>query len=288
MSHYPVMLNEIIEFFSPCSLLTFIDGTLGGGGHAQAILSSHPEIKKFVGIDRDEEAISRCVEKLKSYKEKLWVIHGNFRDMKEFFQGEQFDGILLDLGISSYQLDEGERGFSFLKEGPLDMRTDLTQTLTAKSVVNTLSEKELGDIFREYGEERKWRKAAKAIVEARRKKKISTTKELCDVLYPVLGGQTRKIHPATLIFQALRIYVNDELNALKEGITSAISLLKPRGRLLVISFHSLEDRIVKYAFREAKHCDILTKKPLEAKREEIKINKRSRSAKLRAIEKCEV
>ncbi len=285
MVHVPVLLNEVIEVFAPCHLERFVDGTLGAGGHAMAILEHHPEVVEYIGVDRDEEALARSVKLLEMYRKKLTLVHGNFRDMGEFVEGG-IDGMLLDLGISSYQLDEAGRGFSFNREGPLDMRTDLSQQLTAKTVVNTFSEKELGAIFKEYGEERRWRSAAKAIVEARKKRKIATTRELCDVLAPVLG-KSRKIHPATLIFQALRIYVNDELNSLQEGLQTAISLLKPKGRLVVISFHSLEDRIVKQTFRASKEIVILTKKPLIAHREETRNNPRARSAKLRAIEKWE-
>ena len=204
---------------------------------------------------------------------------------------EKIDGIFLDIGVSSMQLDRPEKGFSLYKEGPLDMRMDASQDLDAARVVNTFSEKELGRIFLELGEEPRWRRAAHAIVEARKKKRFKTTTDLTEALKPVLtwGGRGgKKIHPMTLVFQALRIYVNDELGAIQGVIPEAIDLLAPGGLLGVISFHSLEDRIVKNAFREAaqnKKVRLLTKKPLIADLAEMKRNPRSRSAKMRFVEK---
>jgi len=283
MIHTPVLLKEILSLFS-IPMERFLDGTLGLGGHAEALLLAHPEIKRYYGIDRDPEALGLAEGRLGS---KLIPIHGSFVDM-DTLVSEQVDGILLDLGVSSLQLDKAEKGFSFMREGPLDMRMNPEDEIDAAYITNHYSEKELGRIFLEYGEERKWRQVAKAIVEARRRKKFETTFDLCRALDPVLK-RVGKLHPMTRVFQALRIEVNQELKVLERVIPIAIKMLRPGGRLAIIAFHSLEDRIVKYAFRhfmvEEKSVDILTKKPLEADREECRKNPRARSAKLRVIEK---
>lgn len=287
MTHIPVLLKEVLEGFAPLSLSCFVDATLGGGGHAEAILETHPEIETFCGIDGDPEALEYCQKKLHKYKNKITLIQGNFRNFRKIVPCETGEGALFDIGLSSMQIDEGDKGFSFSRDAPLDMRKDPNLKIDAKKVINTFTEDKLGEIFRELGEERYWRKAAKAIVEARRKKPITTTFELINVLENVLY-RTGKRHPMTLIFQALRIYVNDELKSLEEGICEAIEWLAPQGRLGVIAFHSLEDRIVKNLFRDKakeKKVILLTKKPFMATREEIRINPRSRSARLRFIEK---
>lgn len=291
MDHQPVLVESFINFFSGRSLKFFVDGTLGAGGHARLILEAHPEIEKFYGFDRDPEALEIASQNLTNYKDKVSFIHSNFREMDQYLEKESVDGMFLDLGVSSMQLDRPEKGFSFNKEGPLDMRMDPSQRLDAKSVVNSFSEKKLGEIFRDFGEEPRWRRAAAAIVEARRKKRIETTLDLVEALKPVLtwgGMRGKKIHPMTLVFQALRIYVNDELQGIQEGLMKGLELLKPGGRFAVITFHSLEDRIVKNQFRnfaQEKRVLLLTKKPLEASLEEVKENPRSRSAKMRLIEK---
>lgn len=281
--HKPVLLKEILDAFS-ISLERFIDGTLGLGGHASSIIEEHPELKSYFGIDRDPEALSIAQERV---GEKLVPIHGSYVDMDTLIEG-QVDGIMLDLGVSSLQLDKAEKGFSFMRDGPLDMRMNPEDPVDASYIVNRYSERDLGKIFLEYGEERKWRQAAKAIVQERRKKKIETTFDLCQALDPVLK-RSGKIHPMTRVFQALRIEVNQELKVLEEVIGKAIAKLRPGGRLAIISFHSLEDRIVKYAFRhfmvEEKVVNILTKKPQVADREECRKNPRARSAKLRVVEK---
>ncbi|NGX53695.1 MAG: Ribosomal RNA small subunit methyltransferase H [Chlamydiae bacterium] len=288
-SHKPVLLEEILSFLEGREVHTVVDGTVGAGGHSQALLEAHPEIEKLVGVDQDPEALAIASETLEPWKDKVVFVQSNFRDLKELVQEfGPIDGILLDVGVSSTQLDQPERGFSLSQDGPLDMRMDPEAFLDAATIINTFSERELGKIFRDYGEERRWRAAAKAIVEGRRKKKIKTTQELAQVLKGVLPWRGRKIHPLTLVFQGLRIRVNEELKVLEEVLPQAVELLQPGGRLCVISFHSLEDRIVKNSFRtmaKEKEVQILTKKPMIASREEIRRNPRSRSAKLRVVER---
>lgn len=283
MKHTPVLLTEILTFFKDVPLQTYVDGTTGAGGHALAILENHPELQTFFAFDRDESALEIARETLAPFKEHVQFIHSTFDRLDEYV--EAMDGMLLDVGVSSMQLDQPERGFSFYKGGPLDMRMDQSARLTAKEVVNRYGEKELMRIIRDYGEERRWRQAARAIVEGRQKKRIETTEDLVNVLGPVLGWKRKHMHPATLVFQAIRIEVNQELKQLENGIETAIRLLNPGGRLGVISFHSLEDRIVKQRFRKAaveeKNVEILTKKPVTALREEQLRNPRARSAKLR-------
>lgn len=291
MLHTPILIETFLSFFADKQIETFVDGTLGAGGHAKALLESHPEIQRFYGFDQDEEALGIAKKTLEAFAHKVVFINENFRQMRACVEEQSVDGIFLDIGVSSMQLDQVEKGFSFSKEGPLDMRMDPSQDLDAEKIVNSFSEKELGAIFRDLGEERRWRAAAKAVVEARRKKRLRTTLDLAEALKNVLtwGGQKKKIHPMTLVFQALRIYVNDELGAIEETIPIAIDLLASGGRMGVIAFHSLEDRIVKHTFiqyaRQEKTVQLLTKKPLIADSDEIKKNPRSRSAKMRFIEK---
>jgi 16S rRNA (cytosine1402-N4)-methyltransferase len=282
--HAPVLLDEVLDLFKDMNLVTFIDGTLGAGGHAFAILSAHPEIKQYIGFDRDPQAMALAKEKLEPFKEKVKIIHADYADLAEHVLAA--DGILLDIGVSSMQLDLAERGFSFSKEGPLDMRMNPHADLDAQYVVNHYSEKKLGEIFKEYGEERRWKMAAKAICEARKKYVISTTTGLVKALQPVIGFSSGPIHPATRIFQALRIEVNQELKQLEEGIKKGLSILNEGGRMAIITFHSLEDRIVKHRFKEEKAMKIITKKPITAQSAELRLNRRARSAKLRCIEKC--
>lgn len=288
MLHVPVLLHETLNFFSQSKLFSFIDGTVGMGGHSKAFLEQHPEIENFYGLDQDEAALECAAITLKEYEKKVRLIHTNFDQMSSLFPKESIDGILLDVGVSSMQLDTAERGFSFNNDGPLDMRMDKSQHLDAKKIVNTYSERDLGNIFREVGEERKWRAAARLIVELRTKKRFETTRQLVEALQKILPFPKRgQIHPATRIFQALRITVNDELNALKRGIEAAFVLLRPSGRLAIITFHSLEDRIVKHTFLKLANKTILTKKPLIATPDEVRLNPRSRSAKLRVLEKID-
>lgn len=286
--HISILVEEYLEFFSGKSLRTFVDGTVGAGGHARAILEAHPEIERFYAFDQDPDALEIAKETLKEFD--VTFIHDNFFAFDTHVE-EPIDGMFLDLGVSSMQLDRAEKGFSFSKEGPLDMRMDPESHPDAAWVVNRMSEKELGRIFREYGEERRWRRAAAAICEVRRKRPIKTTTDLVEVLKPVLtwGGSRKKIHPMTQVFQALRIFVNNELGGLEETLPKIVERLAPEGRLGVLTFHSLEDRIVKHTLRrlqvEEKVGSVLTKKPVIPREEELRANPRSRSAKLRFFEK---
>lgn len=302
MSHMPVLSDEVVQSFAGLKICTFIDATLGAGGHAKAILDAHPEIKSYIGIDQDEEALKLAKRNLLPFIEKMGFVKGNFGGLEEILKKrgiKEAEGFLFDIGVSSMQLDDPSRGFSFSKEGCLDMRMDRSKGLTAEIVVNTFSEKELEKIIWEYGEEREAKKIAKAIVSERQKKRVATTLSLAKIIEKV-KGRRGKIHPATLTFQALRIYVNDELGVLKSALEIAIDRLASDGRIGVISFHSLEDRIVKELFKKAakrghvnayaKERDrpkikILTKKPIRASFKEKKENPRSRSAKLRVGEK---
>lgn len=289
MAHISVLLQEVLQIFEGKSLSVFFDGTLGAGGHARAILEAHPEIERYIGCDRDPKALAIARKVLEPWGEKVELVRSDYADLPRVLKEKKvssIDGFLIDVGVSSMQLDERERGFSFLGDAPLDMRMDPEGELTAAEIVNRYSEKELARIFFEYGEERRSRQVARAIVEARKKKKFRTTAELVQVIKPV--ATKGKLHPATLVFQALRIVVNDELGQLQRGIAVAMERLSPGGRMAVISFHSLEDRIVKNAFRDAKGIvKILTKKPVGPTAKEMRENPRSRSAKLRAAQKGE-
>jgi 16S rRNA (cytosine1402-N4)-methyltransferase len=284
--HVPVLLREVLQVFEGKELKVFFEGTVGAGGHARAILESHPEIERYLACDRDSSALSLARKTLEPWEKKVEWIQGPFAELGRYLDErkiESIDGFLIDIGVSSMQFDESERGFSFRSDAPLDMRMDQSGETTAEDLINGLPEEELARIFFEYGEEFRSRAAARAIVAARRKRRIRTTHELVSVVEPVL--RRGKIHPATKIFQALRIAVNDELGQLKRGLDAAIERLAPEGRLAVISFHSLEDRIVKWRLREEGLLKILTKKPIGPSAEEMRANPRSRSAKLRAAEK---
>lgn len=306
MSHVSVLLKELLHYFDKRPLRYFVDATLGAGGHSEAFLKAHPEIELFVGIDQDPIARKIAQQRLDQWKEKVKIIPGNFKDLDTHLKSlgiEKADGIIFDLGVSSMQLDQPEKGFSFMREGPLDMRMDPTNPLTAEIIVNTWSEAELGRIFRDYGEEKYWRRAANALVKARQQKPITTTLQLAEVLKQSLPFNKKGIHPATLIFQALRIRVNSELEAIESVLPIAIDHLARGGRLAVISFHSLEDRIVKNVMRFAADdkmntsglggifldkepiVDLVTRRPVIPDDEEINQNPRSRSAKLRVVEK---
>lgn len=304
--HTSVLLEETLAFFRKQNLRYFIDGTLGAGGHSEAILKEHPEIERLIGIDQDPIAQKIAQERLLPWKGRIHYVQQNFSHLKKILNSLSIpgvDGILLDLGVSSMQFDQPEKGFSFMRDGPLDMRMDPFSELTAAEIVNTWGEDRLGRIFRDYGEEKRWRAAAKAIVTARSQAPIRTTLQLGTVLKAVLTSRKKEINPLTLIFQALRIAVNSELEVLQEVLPESIELLNPGGKLAVISFHSLEDRIVKNVMRFAASdkvdtsgigglfldkeplVDILTRKPVVASEEEIRENPRSRSAKLRVVEK---
>ncbi|MCB1113909.1 MAG: 16S rRNA (cytosine(1402)-N(4))-methyltransferase RsmH [Chlamydiia bacterium] len=299
--HKSVLWKEVLESFQDIDLKVFVDGTLGAGGHSGLILKAHPKIEKLVGFDQDPQALALAKQNLKPFESKIEFIADNFSNLSKHVSSA--DGILVDLGVSSMQLDQAEKGFSFRFEGPLDMRMNPEGELSAEEIVNQWDEKELALIFRDFGEEKKWRKAARIVVEARKSAPITTTKQLVDILEKPLFDPKSKIHPLTRVFQALRIATNRELDVLKAFLPQALQVLNPGGRLAVISFHSLEDRIVKRFFRD-KASDkvsteglggvfldkepegkVLTSKPIEAKDEEIQENPRARSAKLRVFEK---
>lgn len=291
--HLSVLPAETLALLKPERGGIFVDGTLGMGGHSQLILEkaqASGAAIRLLGIDQDTEAITLAHGLLGENIEYAW---GNFADISSILKERSIpkvDGILLDIGVSSYQLDTPERGFSFQTDGPLDMRMDGQGTVTAASILNTWQEYKLADLFFRYGEERLGRKIARFICEDRVKTPFKETKQLVDLImraYPP-PARYKKPHPATRVFQALRIEVNQELTVLEQGIKGALSCLAPGGVLAIISFHSLEDRIVKQAFREAAAegaFELLTKKPIIAHEEELAENPRSRSAKLRGIMK---
>ena len=313
--HTPVLLKEVVEILNPQPGEFFVDGTLGGGGHAVEIIKKISPNGKLLGVDWDKDAIERLKIvfargkspeglKLKDYKNVI-LINNNYANLPEILKKIRkadpsiplrASGLILDLGFSSEQLEKSGRGFSFLKNEPLDMRYSQEMSnekgemrnLTAVEIVNSFNEKDLADIFYKYGEERFSRRIAKKIIEERRKKRILTTLDLVEVIKKAAPRSYEKgrIHPATRVFQALRIYVNDELGNLEKLLKNIDKIIKNKGRIAIISFHSLEDRLVKNYFREmAKKgmAEILTKKPITATLEEIRKNPRSRSAKMRAI-----
>lgn len=291
MSHIPVLQKEVIKYLDPKPNEDFIDCTIGEAGHTVAILERNTPKGKVLGIDWDSEMIKNLKVKLRAKKEKerIILICDSFINLEEIVKKEKFSsvsGILFDLGFSSWDLEESERGFSFLKEELLDMRYNLQNPLTAEKILNFWSKLEIERILREYGEEQFSEKIAEKIIDFRRIKPIKTTFELVEIIKRVVPFQYqhKKIHPATRTFQALRIAVNDELKNLEVALPQAVKILAPKGRLVVISFHSLEDRIVKNFYRSYafKKINILTKKPIKPQEEEIKINPRARSAKLRA------
>lgn len=289
--HTPVLLQEVITYLDPQKGESVIDGTVGLGGHAKKLCSLVGEQGRVLGIDQDEKALTHAEKTLEGCRSE--VVRGNFKDMKELAHSvgiEKAQKILLDIGLSSLQLADISRGFSFKEDSPLDMRFGEGARYTAQEIVNSWTTDELVQIFEEYGEERFSERIAKGIVEARKEKEIRTTYELVEIIESAVPYfyTKRKIHPATKTFQALRIAVNDELSALLSVLPQAWELLEKQGRLAVISFHSLEDRIVKNFYKDKKKEGVgivLTKKPIRASREEIIQNPRSRSALLRVIEK---
>lgn len=306
--HKSVLLQECIEGLNIKENGIYVDGTLGGAGHSSEILKKLSSKGKLIGIDRDEEALKAASQRLKEY-ENVVYLHGNHDDIKELLKSIQIDkvdGILLDLGVSSYQLDERARGFSYMGEATLDMRMDKTQELTAKDVVNNYTEEKLSRVIEEYGEERFAKNIARNIVKDRQISPIETTMQLVDIIRKSIPISKQKDgHPAKRTFQAIRIEVNNEIEPLKETIRNCIECLKPEGRLCVITFHSLEDRAVKQAYSDAEgkctcpkdlpYCvcgyhsegKIINKKPIVASKEEQEENSRSKSAKLRIFEKAQ-
>ncbi len=306
--HVPIMVREVLTLLAPERGGVFVDGTLGGGGHAEAVLRRLPAGGRLFGIDRDGEALAAAGARLSPFEDRFTAIKGNFFDMKPLLAAhgvEHADGILLDLGVSSHQLDKAERGFSYKAEAPLDMRMDQTASLDAYAVVNTWPKDELVHIFYEYGEERFSQRIAERISAEREKHPIETTTRLAAIVKDAIPTKFRNEpqHPARRVFQAIRIAVNSELDGLADAIDSAAGLLNPGGRLVILTFHSLEDRIVKNVFRRMENpctcpksapvcicgrkptARVLTRHPLTADEAEQSENSRSTCAKLRAIEK---
>ena len=300
VAHVPVLVQEVIRYLAPARDGLVADCTLGAGGHAAALLEAYPGLR-LIGIDRDPQARRLAEERLGEHRGRVRILDGNFAELGALLRAagvDKVDGVLADLGVSSMQLDTAERGFSFRREGPLDMRMGAGQ-LTAREIVNRYSEAELQRIFREHGEERRARRIARAVVQAREREPIETTRELRRVVHrSVAGGRRQRIDPATRIFQALRIEVNQELAGLSRLLDQVMTLLAGDGRLVVISYHSLEDRLVKHRLRdmargeideatgrrrsESRLIEVLTKKPVRPTPAEVAANPRARSARLRA------
>lgn len=309
--HISVLMNETIESLQIKPEGTYVDGTLGGAGHASMVCSRLSGKGRFVGLDQDKDAIAVSTERLKKFGDRVTIVKSNYLHMKQVLKElgiDRVDGILLDLGVSSYQLDNAERGFSYRQDAPLDMRMDTEQGVCAKDIVNGYEESELMRIFREYGEERFAKRIAANIVRTRQKKELETTMELVDIIRDSLPAKARngKGHPAKRVFQAIRIECNRELEVLRESLDEMVELLGDRGRLCVITFHSLEDRIVKTNFRKNENpcvcppdfpicvCGkqsrgkVITRKAILPSEEEQQSNPRSKSAKLRVFERnCE-
>ena len=312
--HIPVLYDRVVEFLKPKPDGVYIDGTVGLGGHSAAILETSAPDGRVIGIDLDVEALSIAEDRLRAFGERCSLVNGNFAEMDVLLERHSVhtvDGILLDLGVSSLQLDTPHRGFSFSHTGPLDMRMNPREALgsdrntagTAMQVVNDSPMDVLADIFKRYGEERFAKRIADRVVRARQQEPITTTTQFAEIVKQAVPQKASKIHPATRVFQALRIHVNAELENLEAGLDVAVSLLKLKGCLCVITFHSLEDRIVKHRFQTwAKTCicppktpvcicehspsvEILTKRPVLPNETEIQQNPRARSAKLRAVRK---
>ncbi|MDR2879896.1 MAG: 16S rRNA (cytosine(1402)-N(4))-methyltransferase RsmH [Fusobacteriales bacterium] len=303
--HKPVLFDEVIENIVTNKEGVYLDCTLGGAGHTQGILENTSEKAVVIAIDQDDDAIEFAGKKLENYKGRIKIFKDNFKNLDTvlYMAGyEKVSGILMDIGVSSYQLDDIERGFSYKYEAKLDMRMNKSAKISAYEVINKFSEQEIADILYKYGEEPKSRRIARKITKARKEKSIETTTELADIVIRAIGKSMKK-HPAKRTFQAVRMYVNKELEVLEEALEKAVELLEDRGRLLVITFHSLEDRIVKNKFREfEKPCKcppnipvcvcgkeslgkVITKKPIVAGESELKDNSRAHSAKLRVFER---
>ncbi|MBI3316556.1 MAG: 16S rRNA (cytosine(1402)-N(4))-methyltransferase RsmH [Candidatus Omnitrophica bacterium] len=293
MPHKPVLLKEALELLHLGPGSVVVDGTLGSGGHSLEILKQMDAEGCLIALDQDPESLKRC-QPLFEKDSRVSLHHSNYLEMDQVLERlnvKAVDAVILDIGVSLDQLESSERGFSFLRIGPLDMRMNPYQSVSARDLIHDLSQKELEAIFRNYGEERLSRKFSERICKARESERIETTEDLIRVLLGRRSGTKPaglRRHPATKVFQALRIAVNDELEVLKEGLPRIWKSIKVGGRLVVLSFHSLEDRIVKQTFREwarSGEAFDLTKKPMMPTREEMRINRQSRSAKLRAVEK---
>jgi 16S rRNA (cytosine1402-N4)-methyltransferase len=292
LDHFPVLYQEVLDGLSPEEGQIFVDGTLGAGGHAKGLVSKLGLVGSLYAFDADESAIELAKKSLSEFSNVVYC-HHNFAEMKSVLMQKKIagvHGILLDIGVSSMQIDQAERGFSFRdeNEGALDMRMNRSRGLTVAEYLKRVTKNELEQVIKDYGEERYFRRIAGAICSEREKRKIVTTKDLADIIRQAIPGPKGKIDKATRTFQALRIKINEELDVLKKVIPEAVDMLLPGGKLAIITFHSLEDRIVKWGFRElqdANKVKILTKKPLLANDEELRDNVRSRSAKLRILEK---
>jgi len=305
-THVAVLTREVAEWLHPEAGKRYLDGTLGGGGHSEEILTrSHPD-GRVLGLDRDDEAIAAARERLRRFEGRWIARQASFANAKQILAEigwEAVDGVILDLGVSSHQVDTPERGFSFRADAKLDMRMDRRQSLDAQKILNSFSVEELERIFRDYGEERHARGIARAVVAERRQRPIHMTGELVKIIEGVKRAGRREHHPATQVFQALRIAVNQELQQLEMFFETGFEILRPNARMAVISFHSLEDRIVKRAFRKwsraclcpprvlrcqcgwSQKVSLLTKKPIAPSADEIQNNPRARSAKLRVVER---
>lgn len=291
--HHPVMLNEVLEYLRPASGMTVIDCTVGTAGHSLALMERIMPAGRLIGIDRDEESLRIAGQRLEAYSGSFDLAYSNFYDIDKVAASFGVAGagaILMDLGISSYQLSNPQRGFSFQNDGPLDMRLDRNSYISAYDLVNNLNEEEISSLLRNFGQERWHNRIASLLVRERQKSPISTTRQLSDIVLRAIPGRFRhqRLHPATRTFQAVRIAVNRELEVLGSAVNKAVDLLERGGRLCVISFHSLEDRTIKLVFRElasAGKIDIITHKPLTPTTCEIKDNPPSRSAKLRVAER---
>ena len=306
--HISVLLEETIDNLNIKSDGIYVDGTLGGGGHAYHVCSKLGENGRFIGIDQDAAAIAAASERLKPFEDKVTIVRSNYCDMKKVLHDlgiEKVDGIVLDLGVSSYQLDTAERGFTYRENAPLDMRMDQRQEKTARDIINDYSEMELFRIIRDYGEDKFAKNIAKHIVRARQEKPIETTDELTEVIKAAIPMKFRAVggHPAKRTFQAIRIELNRELEVLKGNLNEMVDLLNDDGRICIITFHSLEDRIVKNIFKKCENpCEcppsfpacvcgkkslgkVISRKPILPSEEELEVNPRSKSAKLRVFER---
>lgn len=306
--HIPVLLKETLEYLDLKKGGVYVDGTLGGAGHSAEIVKRIIPGGMLLGIDQDSNAINAAKKRLEAYKDNVIIVHNNFRNIKAIVLENGFkevDGVLLDIGVSSHQLDEEERGFSYMHDGPLDMRMDTDRDYNASDIINSATERELTRILRDYGEEKWAVRIAKFIIEERKNGRIDTTFKLVDIIKKAIPAAARREggHPAKRTFQALRIAVNDELEVLEQAVKDAVDILKPGGRMVVITFHSLEDRIVKTVFNNMERpctcppkmpmcvcgkvplLKVITKKPVIAGEKELETNTRSKSAKLRAAER---
>jgi 16S rRNA (cytosine1402-N4)-methyltransferase len=285
VAHIPVLLEEVAENLASVTGNLFVDATVGGGGHSSVILERYPGLN-VVGLDVDEDNLKKADERLRDFAGRVSLIRGNFRNLKALLKGagiDSFDSILFDLGLSTFQI-AGTRGFSFHDDSFLDMRMDTRESLTAYDVVNKYNYEALKRVILEFGEEYRAARIARVITEERKRKPITTAKELANVVGKA-KRRTGRVHPATKTFQAIRIEVNGELDCLRSGLADAIEMVRPNGRIGVISFHSLEDRIVKEMFRASTIVNSVTKKPIRPGRPEIISNPSARSAKLRVAEK---